>query len=294
MIITDKLVFIHLPKTGGTFVESVLRKIHQKRGDIIEERREDAQTPWLNRVKRMVQHRPTFLKLNQEVREGFWDQHGRVDMIPKEHAHKPIITILRNPLDRYVSEYEFNWWKTNPGSFRVDLQQMSAQFPKFPELTLSEFIEVLNDYVERPGKMKRFSKLLNVVGRYTLQFLMFYMVNPPVERYDEAYLRQGLYLDDLPPNLHFLFMHNLNQNLHDVLLTLGYGADEVSFILNQQKIYPKEGGRSQEQTWQQYYTPELLKEVRERERILFQFFTEFEQSAPNLIKVPELKARIKS
>ena len=32
MIITDKFVYIHLPKTGGTFVEKIIEKVYRNMG----------------------------------------------------------------------------------------------------------------------------------------------------------------------------------------------------------------------------------------------------------------------
>lgn len=290
MVITDHLVFVHMPRTGGTFVESVLRKIHQKRGDFIEERQEDAPTPLKNRLMGMVSKRSTFLNLLQQTRHGVWNQHGTIALIPQAHAHKPVITILRNPLDGYVSEYEFKLWKTDPAAFRVDVEAVRRKFAAFPDITFAQFIDFLDDTVERwhadhPAFPER------VLGYYTLQFLLFYLAKPLAEQRDAAYLGDRKYLADVRPDLHFLFMHNLNQNLHDTLLGLGYAPEEVAFIPNQQKIYPKGGGRSEGQTWQQYYAPALMARAREREKMLFGLFPELEQPAPAPIGATALSAR---
>ena len=50
----------------------------------------------------------------------------------------------------------------------------------------------------------------------------------------------------------------------------------VAFVRSVPKIFPLEGGRTEEQAWPRYYTPELKRLVRERERLLFAMFPEFD------------------
>lgn len=45
--------------------------------------------------------------------------------------------------------------------------------------------------------------------------------------------------------------------MYDFLIAMGYEDDDVSFVINQEKILPRGKGRSAEQKWQEYYTPEL-------------------------------------
>jgi hypothetical protein len=57
---------------------------------------------------------------------------------------------------------------------------------------------------------------------------------------------------------------------------MGYAHEDISFILNHSKVFPLGKGRSAEQKWEKYYTPELKAFVREKERVLFTLFPEFE------------------
>ncbi|MGB6012319.1 MAG: sulfotransferase family 2 domain-containing protein, partial [Desulfobacterales bacterium] len=90
-IITDDFVYIHYPKTGGTFVTHVLKRLYQ--------------------YKKKYKLLTTFLpKRIQRRFHGFIQtdkKHGTCDEIPELHRNKPILATIRNPYDRYVSHYEF-------------------------------------------------------------------------------------------------------------------------------------------------------------------------------------------
>ncbi len=67
MIVTDKFVFLHVPRSGGTFVSEVIRK---------------------------------FFPSAREI--GF---HFPRDLLPGEYSHLPILGTVRNPWEFYVSWY---------------------------------------------------------------------------------------------------------------------------------------------------------------------------------------------
>ncbi len=79
MLICDRFVYIHMPKTGGTFVRHALTKLLAK-CDI-----------------------------------AFFDdqdnKHAGVERIPDRYRHLPVLATIRNPFDHLVSLYEFGWWK---------------------------------------------------------------------------------------------------------------------------------------------------------------------------------------
>jgi hypothetical protein len=67
MLITDKFVFLHLPRTGGTFVYEVVRK---------------------------------FFPSAREI--GY---HFPRELLPREYSHLPVLGTVRNPWEFYVSWY---------------------------------------------------------------------------------------------------------------------------------------------------------------------------------------------
>ena len=71
MIVTDKFVFVHLPRTGGTFVTDMIMK---------------------------------FFPSAREI--GY---HLPRSLLPKEYAHLPVLGTVRNPWEFYVSWYYHIW-----------------------------------------------------------------------------------------------------------------------------------------------------------------------------------------
>src|SRR5437879_4149254 len=65
MIVTDKFVFVHLPRSGGTFVSEVIRKFFPSAHEI-----------------------------------GY---HLPRTLLPAEYSHLPVLGAVRNPWDFYVS-----------------------------------------------------------------------------------------------------------------------------------------------------------------------------------------------
>jgi hypothetical protein len=71
MIVTDKFVFVHLPRSGGTFVSEVIRKFFPSAHEI-----------------------------------GY---HLPRTLLPTEYSHLPILGAIRNPWEFYVSWYHHVW-----------------------------------------------------------------------------------------------------------------------------------------------------------------------------------------
>ena len=75
MLITDKFVFIHFPRAGGTFVYDVVKKFF-----------------------------PSAFELGYHLPR---------ELLPKEYAHLPILGTIRNPWDFYVSWYHHQYFNVN-------------------------------------------------------------------------------------------------------------------------------------------------------------------------------------
>jgi len=71
MIVTDKFVFVHLPRSGGTFISEVIRKFFPSAHEI-----------------------------------GY---HLPRTLLPKEYSHLPVLGAVRNPWEFYVSWYHHVW-----------------------------------------------------------------------------------------------------------------------------------------------------------------------------------------
>ena len=259
MILTDRFVYVHQPKTGGTFVTTVLEQIHGHRPE----------AGVVARLRRWfaggAAAGSSLVNINQ---------HGTCDEIPRSHQGKPIVSTIRNPYDRYVSQYEFEWWKTHPEQF-CDPALIKQRYPHFPELSFAEFVDISNSLFLKV-KNEKFAPAESP-GRNTLQFVLYFCRNPRelFPRIDAEYLASRRYRHDMYPVV-FLHTDRLNQDLYEFLLNAGYERSQIDFILTQKKVFPQKAPKRQDRPWQSYYTPELKQVVRTKERLLFELFPEFD------------------
>lgn len=264
MILTNDFVFVHLPKTGGTFVRQVLTTLDEVR----------IKGTWLAYLP---------LKIRKRIRRdfidyGLWGEpHRPCAQIPSSHQHKPILATLRNPYDRYVSVYEFRDWAIHANPY-WQWNKMKEAYPHFPDLSFAELVYALN-HIILPNSISPLlgEKTAIPFGWQTWQFVNFFFKDSEqvLPKLDPAYIQTRDHLADMYP-IHFICTHNLNQELYDFLLSIGYQPDEVAFILNTPKIRPEGRGRSAGQAWQTYYTPELKQYVRQQEDFLFTLYPEFD------------------
>ena len=261
MLLTDDFVYIHMPKTAGTFVTQVLTRVYGEDRVI---NTDDAGT-----------------------------KHGTCRDIPASHRHLPILSTRRNPYERYVSQYRFGWWKLYPEVFCGE-DEMRRLFPHYPDLSFADYLDLAQQrfishhrgqptpYVNQRLAPER------QIGWHTAVFVRFYARHPVAvfNSLDEDAIKDRRYRSDLF-DVRFLDVGNINRELHDFLLERGHPSENVAFILDAERILPKEGGRPAGDRWQSYYTPELLDRVRVRERLLFDLFPEYDLPREAILDVAE-------
>lgn len=283
MIITDTFVYIHQPKTGGTFVTAALLRTHGVQPDA-------DQGPGSGI------HRPT-VALTPYGQFAFHPPiHSRCRDIPEPHRNKSVLATIRSPYDWYVSHYSFGWWKgpRRVMSFRRIVPDLDKRYPGFPEVAFPDFVDFANRaYPVFPehgfGGSRELASIMyselatplpggtKNVGPMTLQFIDFYFRDPPaaLSRLDERYVAAGDYKSDMF-DVHFVRTDRLNSDLRDFLLRKGYRAEDVSFISELERVHPHGVGRPAHEKWEQYYTAELKEFVRRQERYLFELFPDFD------------------
>lgn len=265
MIFTDKFVYIHEPKTGGTFVTAALFRLYGLKWT----RLTHLKNSLAGEVRRSSPKYGTLIHNS--------NKHGFCSQIPAAHRDKTVLASVRNPYDLYVSQYEFGWWKRREflRYFRA-VPAFDATYPRFPEITFAEYVRLVNEafpvYANGDGEAP--------AGLHTEQFFKYYFRNPPEafarmkQRAD--YVSSASYRGDMF-RLHFIRTDALNQGLYDFLSQMNYDDEDIRFILDLGKILPKGRGRTgEQQKWERYYTPDLKRWVRERERFLFELFPEFD------------------
>lgn len=262
MFFTDRFAYVHAPKTGGTFVTSAMFELFGVRWTYAFRLRHlfSTEIERTSGAGTFVYHK---------------NKHGTCSQLPAAQRYKPILATVRNPYDLYVSQYEFGWWKRPElRRYFAALPGFAAAYPRFPDVTFAEFVELYNAAFRAPGS----DAVPGGAGRLTQEFVEYYFRDPAAvwPKLDEAYLASPARRDDAF-DVHFIKTHRLNQELYDFLVGVGYAPADVEFIRGKGRVLP--GGRGRggaAQAWERYYTPGLRARVRERERLLFALFPEFD------------------
>lgn len=262
MILTDRFVAVHEPKTGGTFVTSALFRLFGAEWNL---RARIASALGRDVVARGKYG--TFRFTN--------NKHGGCNEIPDAWRGRPILASVRNPYDLYVSQFEFGWWKRREMlRWYRRVPDFERRFRRFPDLSFPEYME-LTDAAFRTLRNDRFGG--RGPGLYTEQFVKFYFKEPEAAyaRIDDGYIAAGAYRRDLH-DLRFVRTDRLNSDLYEFLIGLGFDARDAGFILDLGKILPQGKGRAAHERWETYYTDELKRSVRERDRLVFAIFPGFD------------------
>jgi Sulfotransferase domain len=276
MIITPKFVVLNFPKTGSTFVRTVLKEIEQKQSRSLFER-----LAYATRLKQQPFQElkcPNLKETRVPSQRHIFDQHGTYEQVPLKYRDLPVVSVARNPFDGYVSRFEFRYWARYPVADPVRIRNM---FPKFPDLSFAEFLD-LGDYETANHRIPDI-KPKTELGSQTVLFIQMFFRNPrrTLTRIDEEFIDSGAYKQEIP-KLHLLRTESLNQDLYDYLITMGYPSRDIEFIINRKKIQPPEGTRrTADRKWQDYYSPELMQRVYRKEKLLLKIFADFGVGEPD-------------
>ena len=303
MLLADRFTYIHEPKTGGTFVTHVMKRVH---GGLVDIRPTRTRGPLLSRLgfptaafyaERQRAQRPAAGNHFQKYGRLYnWNDHGTCSEIPLPYRRKPIVAAVRNPFETYVSLYLFGWWR-RPESialFERIVPGFASRYPDFPELSFKEYLELAHAECTVPS-----SRVLEAgagVGYLTERFVRFYFRLPRVPRerereltkvvgrIDDAYAEDGRCRRDMY-DVRFIHTSRLNEELRRLLLEHGYDEADVDFVARHEHVIPVGGTRvahaerSTSHDWRRYYTPELLAIVRSKDRLIFTLFPEFKLPA---------------
>jgi hypothetical protein len=120
MIVTEKFVFVHLPRSGGTFVSEVIKKFFRKAHEI-----------------------------------GY---HLPRTLLPSQYSHLPVLGAVRNPWEFYVSWYHHVWprdatsplisWMTESGNLAFAGTTRNALNLGVNNERLDALIEMLPEQVD--------------------------------------------------------------------------------------------------------------------------------------------------
>lgn len=264
MLITKKFVMLNFPKTGSTFARTALMQAHQPNTLEKLQHRFGLGSPVFQELKmrpvRLTQTHTTWQKNRPP------SQHGVYMQIPKAHRSKMIMSVVRDPIERIVSLYEYKDWQKFPFP---DRDTVSRSFPSFPELSFEEFLQLgeMNRKLVQPAGMQV------DVGPLTTQFIGFYARCPErtlLALKEDTDLRADYDLHF--PAIRYLHTENLNEELYAYLLELGYPKHHIAFITGMSKKNVSERTRNQ------YLTSEQIAHIHWSERFFYQLFPEYLKS----------------
>ena len=125
LVVPGVFVYVHIPKTGGTFVRAVLEDLF---GAPI-------------RVAPDASKGAVFVRrLARQSRSVAVGTHETIRACPEFARSLPRVACLRNPFDRYVSQFEFRWWTHDANAF-PGLDRLRG----YPNIQFSDFLRYLNE-----------------------------------------------------------------------------------------------------------------------------------------------------
>lgn len=254
MFVTDKFVMIHFPKTGSTFARKALKRIYApcfSRRNLLY---------WMpfkpaRELQLPVEHiRRADIKWTKSR-----SIHGTVSQIPSAYASRRVVTVVRDPVARFLSLYHYRDWAVN---HVLPEQQLVADYPQFPNLSIDEYL----DLTERHGAKQFLGGLREdfPFGPQTAQFMAYYAKDPIrlLGSVNESYsiLRNP---QDFA-SITYLRTERLNVDLFRFLLESGLSQEKIRFIEN-----AKPENRSVQHSG---LSAQQVERIRTSEKLLYELF----------------------
>lgn len=265
MIITRRFVLINFPKTGSTFARQVVAALYAAR------RNKQTLVQKIIGTLRTKECMELYLP-NTEFKnaDGSPDQHGRYEQVPSHYKKLPVLSVVRDPVIRNISLYEFGWWKQHPVA---PVAELKRHFPAWPDLDFETFMQhqCFNTGFRNTGVT-----LDDSIGNQTVQFIQYFFRDPAqaFRKLSDDYIYSGEYRRDMP-NLTLLRSEHLNNELHSWLLACGFTPEELEFINRKEPVRPDGTVRLSDDERMGYLADETVRMIHHRERYLYRIYADF-------------------
>ena len=263
MLITKDFVLLNFPKTGTTFARKVIMQAYLDRLSLLQKARLKfglAQPPFHD----LRLHK---LKPNGKLNKSRADQHGKMRQIPQEFQDRQVVSIVRDPVDRYLSMYRFRRWVNFPAFSKPDVKK---RFPHFPDLTFTEYLTCIQSF--GTAALLPNAELQGRFGYQTLMFIQFYFRDP--QRVIENLLAgDESWMQELA-SIRFLKQSNLNEELKTLLGGYGFTESELVFIDDFRRLNSSSNTGSRERTIPTI-NEDTIAQIKKDEAFLYKAFPEF-------------------
>jgi hypothetical protein len=190
------------------------------------------------------------------------DQHGCYCQIPAVYANREVVTVVRNPYDRFLSAYEFRWWEKYPP---VPDSILAEYFPLFPDLAIDDYVR-LDKYAMIHGRLGG-REVSGKIGNQTIQFIQMFFKNPEdvLDSISDEYIDSDSVFEDIA-TITFLRQEKLNEELATFLKLKGFSKEEVKYVrqLDRVNVTPKRAPDRYE-----LWTENALDYIEQNERMIF-------------------------
>lgn len=255
MLIVDRFVMIHNPKTGSTFARKVIKAAVVDGAFEVDG----------SAGSRLLGRSP-FIELELPKRRGNSsatgrDQHGTYSQRPHEFAHLPVVSIVRNPFSHIVSQYEYRHWATNPG---MPSDEVLKAFPQFPNLSLKEYL-----LLQELQAIRRWEISFDNagIGPLSAHFIQMF-ARDPSRTFDAMRRGRTEQLCDHFGSINFLRQEMLRSELEQLLISSGCDRERV---LATRSVGPSNVSVKSKLWSQSDIDPDLECRVLLREKFLFSF-----------------------
>lgn len=252
MIITESFIWINYPKTASSFVRDSLRELYEIRP-------RDFMKAWRFRSRSMREVLCPELRPGTGDRHGTPTPHGTVTQIPETERRLPIASAFRDPVERYISLYNYGDWK-KPDQMPENIVEIRKTFPSYPDLGLADFIRYITFYYGR--RKLKVGDMECSIGAHTADFLMFFTrkgsIRENVIEYDSW--------DSLQKEINaisFFNSENISHELHEWLSILKFHRKDIEFIMSKPRV--NVSARSSDG---KELDAEFIRQVRESEWVL--------------------------
>lgn len=254
-----------MPKTGGTYVHGMFKKI------IADFKKKKPMKWYVNRIGYWLGFsKPIYQKLNNVTyfdypNKNVNGQHAGIAYISKQYKNLPIISVKRNPIEKFVSAYYYRWWERFPS---LPIAELKELYPHYPEISIEEYFDLAYNHI-----MRRFFKegYRENIGVLSWQFIRMYSIDPLTVYENISKKNYSEFIEKYFVDVRFFEMDNLSSEFENYIKSTHF-SDYSDYFRTKDRIYPP---GSNPKKRREPISDALIDKIKKKEWLLFKFFPEY-------------------